>query len=398
MGGATPPLLTFCGVLAALCAAAGAAGAQVSDERVRAAVERLHEFTWAHFVGPETGILYTRANPDGTLDPLPGGALEDTSLCGGMYLAAMVDRHEVTRRAEDREPARQLARGLLLNATAGEPGYIHRGVAPNRTTRWHHPSTDQVTGWIYGTWRYWRSDIPTEAERAELRRVTRQVLSRLERDGFWIKTPEGELTKFGRLADVRPTRAERLLALLVAGHEITGDEQWLRHYAALKAERLPACAGYRELGLAGWVLVQCQIALDVLSRSAPEADRSVFVRAMRECAEAALPQVEIEALLREAEAVRESGQPLSPEAAVAMSRAVRTPMDSVTTVLLGPDEELREQVAEAVRLLPTGLPFEQFRDSRALAPMEWNYWLARGNSGMSGTREPGTERIEDDGR
>lgn len=281
------------------------AGEGASDAEVWAKVTQCHDLMWKHYVDPGTRQVYTYLDPQTLRPRLPspedvaakkpnaggwGTAIENCSLDGGVYLGALVDRYAVTGKAEDAEEARRIAHGLLLIAkSARRAGCIPRGVLPDGKTHYPESSVDQYTMYVYGLWRYYRSPIPGDEHKRGIRDTLGAMLKRLEEDKYVILTDEGGKTTFGDLDARRPSRAERLLAVVLAGADITGDAHWLAEYERLRAPRLAHCRG---TGGQPWVLLQNQLAFFLLRRleKSPEVCR-VYEAGSLEAAQNCLPHL-----------------------------------------------------------------------------------------------------------
>lgn len=250
---------------------------QSTDADVWAKVAQASQVMWRDFIDPHTFQVYTYLDP-GTRKPIfptpalladprpnPGGwntAIENCSLDGGVYLGGLVDRYAVTGKPDHAEEARKIYQGLRLIAQAAQrKGCIPRGVMPDQKTHMPESSVDQYTMYVYGLWRYYRSPIPTESEKDEIRVIFDALLKRLQQDNFVILTDTGGPTRFGDLDRLMPSRAERLLAILLAGADITGDPHWRTIYTQMREPRLKHCRG---LGGQPWVLVQNQCAFFIL--------------------------------------------------------------------------------------------------------------------------------------
>ncbi len=262
-----------------------------SDQALRQSIEAIHRVLWDRFIDPQTHLLYTEI-PAGGISAENPASVEDSSLCGGMYLDAMLLRHACTGLPEDARKARLLFHGLLDNATiAGEPGYIVRGFQPDRKTLRRDPSVDQYTGLLFGLWRYYRSSLAAPEDREAIRRVLHNVLTRLKGYGWTIREPDGTLTRFGHLDAFVPTRAERLLSFLLMGHDVTGDARWLDEYEVLVPSRLQHCVGFPET-TSSWVAIQSQLSFRALLDLDPDwSRREDYRRGMAECARFAWAQV-----------------------------------------------------------------------------------------------------------
>jgi len=334
--------------------------ASCDDGALARRVQAIHDLLWTKFVHPGTNIMQTR--------PSGWGALEDTSLYGGMYLAAMVDRWEVTRSPEDAAKAGRIFDGLVLNATAGPPGFIARGVAPDRKRFCGDPSVDQYTGVLYGLWRLYRSDIATDDQKKKIRDIYAACLQRLESHKFVILDSDGKTrTKFCHLAAVRPTRSERLLSFVLAGWKITGNRHWLEVYDELKKPRLATCREYPAYD--AWVLIQSAVSLRMLIESEDRPGiRRVYEEGLASCARRCIGQVPAyRGYLAEYDG-RESKE---------MVKRLRDPIEAIAVILLSGDKELSAEVVQPLREILEQLHPAVMHCSPPLNSLEWDYWLAR---------------------
>lgn len=275
---------------------------RAADAALWAKATETHEVLWHDFICPRTFQIYTYLDPKtrrvvlpapadiAALKPSTGGwgtAIENCSLDGGAYLGALVDRHAVTGADAHAEEARKIYQGLRLIArSARRRGIIVRGVLPDGGTHYPESSVDQYTMYVYGMWRYFRSAVATDEERTEIRDIFDGILTRLEADRFVILSDTGARIKFGALDALRPSRAERLLAIVLAGADITGAPHWRDIYDRLRPPRLKHCRGK---GGEAWVLVQNQLAFFILRHL--EKDPEILkvytagsLEAARECA------------------------------------------------------------------------------------------------------------------
>lgn len=325
---------------------------------------RLRTTLVARMIAPGRGLVLTRTK---------GDPLEDTSLYGGFYLGALVTAWGVTGDEETAVLARHVLSGLFLNASVGEPGFIARGVRPDRKNFRAGPSVDQYTGLLFGLWEHHRSSLASAQEKQEISKLYGDVLRRLKRDGYRITDTDGStVTTFGRLADIRPTRAERLLSFLAAGAAITGRDEWGEQYRRERTPRLPALTGFQRFE--SWVLIQSAASLRMLSNLESDPPALAAVRqACREVADRATPQA--------AGFDKFLADPRPPAERLAdaklLLRAVRIPVEAVTTVLLVGEPDQAAKTLTPLTSMLIHLPFESFHDSRPLVSLEWAYWLAR---------------------
>ena len=208
-----------------------------------------HDRIWGRFIHPDLGLIYDYVSPEEsrppfwwlpTLDeiarryPNPQGwstGMEDASLNGGVYLAAMVRAHRVTRDDEYAEKARRLYKGLIRTATCSpEKGFIARALTYDGAGWYPASSVDQYTWWMHGMWTYARSGIPTGQEIDVMRGVVRDVCARLERDGWEINREDGGQAYYCDLGAFTADRSTRLLEVLLIAHDLTRDAHWLDVY------------------------------------------------------------------------------------------------------------------------------------------------------------------------
>lgn len=200
-----------------------------------------------------------------------GTGIEDSTLEGGLYLGAMLDRYTVTGQPEHAEAARNIYQGLRLIGTASDnirPGFIPRGVLPDDPTYTHYiqSSVDQYSTFAYGLWRYYRSPVATASEKTEIQSIYSSMLTRLEADQFVVLQENGDLSLFGDLDNLERGRAERLLAIVLAGADVTGDPHWQQVYDQLLPDREQFLHGNHAGGpqYEPWVLLQNQAAFYIL--------------------------------------------------------------------------------------------------------------------------------------
>lgn len=248
----SPGILTLCLLAQTLPAAA-------EPTQPAAAVEAAHAEIWKRFVSPH-GTLYDYTALDGTVH-LPTAAecaeskpnalgwwspIENGAFFGGLYLDALCQRWQHVKTEAAAREARTIAKGLLRLAEAGAtPGFVARGFADDGRSHWLASSSDQTYPWFYGLWRYAKSGLPDEAEGRQVTATLLRVAEGLEanewkmpcdREGFghfghWTGGFAG--TK-GTLSGAEPQfdAAARLLFVLRALHDLTGDAAWLAKYQA----------------------------------------------------------------------------------------------------------------------------------------------------------------------
>jgi hypothetical protein len=129
--------------------------------------------------------------------------------------------------------------------------------------------------------------MASDAEKFEIVAIVQSMLQRLEADRFVILSDAGTPIRYGDLDANVPSRAERLLAILLSGADITGDAHWQQVYLRMREARLPNCRG---LGGQPWVLTQNQCAFFLLRRLEKDPQvRKVYEAGSLEAARACVP-------------------------------------------------------------------------------------------------------------
>ncbi|MEN6535269.1 MAG: hypothetical protein ABFD60_08230 [Bryobacteraceae bacterium] len=376
-----PGRLLLLGIMAA-CLRMPAAD---DDSAVQTRINEVHGLIWCNYIQQETWSLLTRLDMAGKPFFVRGvresPSIEDASLYGSIYLDALVQRYEVNRKPGAASEARSIFRGLIRNCTIiPSEGLLARGIHPDGKVYWGDPSTDQYTGVVFGLWRYYRSSLATAAEKKEIADVIRKMVVRLERDRWTILDEQGKPTRFGDIGALTPTRAERLLALLLAGYDITRDNRLLQLYAQEKKSRLPLCGNYTRRMGEPWVQLQNAMALRILLDLATDkADLAVFGRGARTVAEVCAQH-----LAAYRQIVGPDGKFLTRAGMIragfwnekSLTTVLRNPWDAIFSILLLEDRRFFDDALSACREMILGVPFPELRYVGNLFQAENNYWLA----------------------
>ena len=230
-----------------------------------AAVEDAHRNITTRFVGPE-GLLHDyegdlptpadcrdcRPNAMGWWSPIENGPMFT-----GPYLEAVCARARRTGTAEDLALAKKLADGLVRAASVSDvKGMIVRGFGTDGVCHYPLGSEDQTLPWFYGLHAYWRSEIPSVAEKASVAAKMREVAEALEAnewkcpcDGAFTGQTRGAFMDSGLVF----RGAAHTLFLLRAVWEVTGEGKWLRYYdAALERRQKATTLTMLEVCREGW--------------------------------------------------------------------------------------------------------------------------------------------------
>ncbi|MDX9978574.1 MAG: hypothetical protein RBU25_00885, partial [Lentisphaeria bacterium] len=131
------------------------------------------------------------------------------------------------------ELAHRIFQGLRRIATCSPvPGFVPRGPHPNGTSYNRDSSTDQHTLFVCALWRYARSPIANEEERACARSSLLAVAARLERNGWVLKVEDDSRTAHVGWNWSAKTEgsAGLFLSTLGAVADSTGDPHWQECY------------------------------------------------------------------------------------------------------------------------------------------------------------------------
>lgn len=258
---------------------------------------------------PEDCIL-GKPNAIGWWTPIENGPMYT-----GMYLAAMCVRAKRTGEPGDKELARRLAQGLLLLGSVSDvPGVIARGVGTDGKCHYAFGSDDQTGPWFYGLYIYWKSTIPTEAEKNAIVKIVKNVADARQALA-WRNPCDGTFKGLldGDLKEPVFRDAVRLLFIYKAVYEMTGDAAWAERYKLACNEntiknltRVQIC----ERGIAfdmeaykwsrdktwpfwTWIYVEAQATLKILVEMEQDpARRSQFYAGLKANATAALLDVQ----------------------------------------------------------------------------------------------------------
>lgn len=250
-------------------------------------IDQAWDVTLQRFFHPRTLLFYdylTSFEPGHTLDHLPtadeirhrhpnvcgwGTGMEDSAINGGAMLAMLCDRHAIRPDESTRAQARLVFRGLKsLAEIHGVPGFVARSVCPtDLTSVYPNSSRDQYTHAVHGMWYYYRSELSSDHERADIRRILCEIAAYAERfatpeHGYTLADLDGKPAVCSKMLEVAPHEAARLPMFYAAAWCVSGDTHWrdscLRHLDAALDQSLeldPRMAAYPKLQM------QCSLEL-----------------------------------------------------------------------------------------------------------------------------------------
>ncbi|MCE6991410.1 hypothetical protein [Dyadobacter sp. CY323] len=208
-------------------------------------MEKAHQEIWRRFVDEHSILLdftdsngnFARPTADEFRQNKPNALgwwtpTENGAMFNGLYLDGICQRWLHRHQETDRLKASKLAQGLLLLASIGDtPGFIGRGLATDGKTPPSMGSNDQTSPWFYGLWRYLHSDMPSPAERRQIISKMEEVANILLSTGWRIPTTSYAPARFrNTFATFNWEGAPRMLFILKAMHQLTGEAKWDRLY------------------------------------------------------------------------------------------------------------------------------------------------------------------------
>ena len=208
----------------------------------------------ARFLSPE-GLLYDfeaelptpadcrdgRPNAIGWKSPIENGPMFT-----GLYLDSICARAKKTGAPADLAFAQKLAAGLMRAASVSEvKAMVVRGFGTDGACHYPLGSEDQTLPWFFGLFAYWRSGIPSDAEKSAVAAKMREVADALVAND-WGCPCDGAFKGQVRGAFMEnelPFRgAAHSLFVLRAMWEVTGDDVWRRRYEEALGRRQKSTA------------------------------------------------------------------------------------------------------------------------------------------------------------
>ena len=238
------------------CAAAAAG----KGETMTATMKRVCERYVEGFLHPATDLVYgkrlngprgiavleppeeiARERYQGEVKPYGYGAgIEDVAYQNGILLFALCEALEATQEPYFASLARRLFRGMRRIGTVSPvPGFVARGPHPDGKSYYRDSSVDQHSLYVCGLWRYGRSPIPSESDRAFIRDSLDNVAKRMERNRWVLRVEDGSRPAHaggGSWLGRGPSQCVILLSVLGAVADATGSDHWRQEYRRLSGE------------------------------------------------------------------------------------------------------------------------------------------------------------------
>lgn len=359
-----------------------------TDAQLAAKVDQAWRSAWERFHDERTNLFYDFVcsyDPARRLAGLPtaddtarqypnrngwGTGMEDCAISGGVMLSMICDRFAATGDAGLRPFAQRAFAGMVLLGTLSpSEGFVIRGVSPSDgRSHYGESSRDQYTWYAYGLWRYYRSPLSSDEEKAAMQKIIAAVCSRLERNvtaenGYHIGCEDGAMDG---LVDTMWKNAAhevaRLPMIYAIGADVTGDAHWSElagRYSPEAAEK-----SKEPSTKIAYALLQQQVSLAALHEleESPalkqqwlEAMKLVVERArgfLPRCREYRVPEAESIDLDWRTWPLHDSGSyrvPTRPEVCTHDDRAVRQPAEAAMVLLLCPEPSLTAEEVSLVR-------------------------------------------------
>jgi hypothetical protein len=263
-----------------------------APEQLEAAADSAWRTVWQRFYDARTSLFYdfvSSYDEAHRFDHLPsaeeiarrvpnpngwGTGMEDSTITGGVMLAAICDRCEAGGDPQVLRPeAERIFEGLRRCGTASpENGMVLRSISPLDGTS-HYPETsrDQLTHYAHGIWRFYRSPLSNESQRAAIRDMIDALCNRLEQrivpeNGFHFGMENGEPGLVDTMWDVPPHEVGRLPMIYAIGWDLAGNEHWRDLCCTYAPKAMELAAGLRPESY-DWCypLFQHQVSLEVLA-------------------------------------------------------------------------------------------------------------------------------------
>ncbi|MCF7784533.1 MAG: hypothetical protein K9N47_00345 [Prosthecobacter sp.] len=284
-------------LLFSIFATIGAIHAPAQDSVLSTQIAQAWDVTWSRFYLPQVQTFgdylssYEKGKEQAHLPtaeevqrqyPNPCGystGMEDGAILGGAMLSVLCDRFAVTGDEGLRAQAAQVFAGLKLCATVhGVRGFVARNVCrEDGKSVYINSSRDQVTHLAHGLWQYYRSPLPDEATKKEIRVVLADVAERMiefvtpENDYDFCRA-DGKRCPLGicRMWNVQAHEAARLPMIYAAAWDVTRDERYRKEWRRYAADAIAQSANPGE-NKPAYALLQMQCSLEVLHELEPDA-------------------------------------------------------------------------------------------------------------------------------
>ncbi len=227
-------------------------------------MEKAWCFLWEKFFDRRTCLIYDYLvgnGPDAATWHLPtpelirnqipnpcghGTGMEDSMLSAGTMMDSIIARYNATGDPAMAKAAADIYKGMELCATISpKQGYLPRSVSPaDGVSHYTNSSRDQYTHYVYGVYRYYFSDLASEAEKASMRQGLTDIAALCEREvipenNYNIFREDGEYGIIHQMwGELGPHEYLRLPMFYLTAWKCTGDTHWQEMYLRYRDEAL----------------------------------------------------------------------------------------------------------------------------------------------------------------
>lgn len=170
--------------------------------------------------------------------------IEDGAYYGGLYLSAMTNLTKYGH-FPSHDAARRVADGLITLSESSTAGFIARNAIGPHRLHYAIGSNDQTFPWFYGLWCYARSNLPTASEKARIICALGNTTHALQKLQWKIPSDPLSVGFRGDYSTRAINDVAKLLFILRAMHELTGDSSWLDDYHQKLYSCPPDCSQTR---------------------------------------------------------------------------------------------------------------------------------------------------------
>ena len=157
-----------------------------------------------------------------------GSGIQDVPLENGQLLYALCDVYDATGDEYFADTARKIFSGLkLVGSVSTVQGFVPRGPHPDGKSYYPNSSRDQHATYVYALWRYHRSPLATDEDKAFIAQFLDAFARRMEKNGWGIRVEDdSEVAHVGFSWRQRAfAGVVSLVGTLSAVCEVTQDEE-----------------------------------------------------------------------------------------------------------------------------------------------------------------------------
>ncbi|MDR0869834.1 MAG: hypothetical protein LBN39_03495 [Planctomycetaceae bacterium] len=286
-----------------------------ADDSIREKAEQVNRNIWGRFISSDNTMFdYVGTNGEVSIPTaeecekcMPNALgwwspIENGGYFGGIYLISQCMRYENAKTPENKEKVKRLIQGLYkLQDVGNTPGFIARGVSADGKTTYPISSADQTMPFIIGLWRYLKTDIPNEKERAECQERLFRHVETIKKNDWILYGTRKEYVNDSLSKPVYLSIAHILFVLWIMD-DLTDDPSWRNLFVklldpndpvgAVRRKNLVACNQVSPAG-AAWIVSTCQYGLYVMYPNEPDPElKQIFKDSLENTARMAVKSIE----------------------------------------------------------------------------------------------------------